>query len=239
MNIANLDDAALQKWMNSMRNTDEGMRYSVRKLAQQYKQAGYSSTVAEELLLSKDYPDDVIKHVVSSVYDTSPITQTETLVPVIPTSYSELQPYIEHMLNKLGSSEFIAKLCLAENPIVKKDKAGRTKLANLAHHAMTDKIAMQDLHTQLKPWFEEIILQGVLAAEHMKDVKVVQSTADTHRYQIKTASNKHVVDFKQCTSTGERFAKGNFADFGLPDEYMIVVAKQYNPVYNIKKKIQQ
>jgi hypothetical protein len=45
------------------------------------------------------------------------------------------------------------------------------------------------------------------------------------------------VDLSNGTSTSEKFTKGNYADFGIADEYIVSAADQVSPYLRLKRAL--
>jgi UPF0288 family protein (methanogenesis marker protein 3) len=90
------------------------------------------------------------------------------------------------------------------------------------------------LHTALKPFIEETLLNNVLVAQSQEaEIK----TASKNKYVISTNKGSAEVDLSNATSTSNKFIEGNYSDFGLADEFLIKVADTVSPYQRLKRAL--
>ena len=86
-----------------------------------------------------------------------------------------------------------------------------------------------------------------LAAEYSSfESFLISFTINSKNFCLIASKNKYVVsnkkgtvevDLLNATSTGEKFTKGNYADFGLADEYMVGAANSVSPYQRLKRAL--
>ena len=104
---------------------------------------------------------------------------------------------------------------------------------------------------KIKYLFIAIVLStAILCSSSFVDAQTTDNSvliAQKENAEIKTASsNKYVVsmrkgsaevDLSNGTSTSEKFTKGNYADFGIADEYIVSAADQVSPYLRLKRAL--
>jgi hypothetical protein len=92
------------------------------------------------------------------------------------------------------------------------------------------------LHTELKPWVEEALLNSVLVAEKEKS-NIVTADKNKQVYKVAMRKGEATVDLTSGTSTSEKFTQGNYATFGLADEYMVSAVNSISPYERLKRAL--
>jgi hypothetical protein len=119
-------------------------------------------------------------------------------------------------------------------PINEKSYNSYLRLASIA---INDQNAMNQLHGDLKKWFEESMYVSVCAAKSSKNQIRVASTADGKF----VATNERGASCDVCLESGtcscSRFAQGHFGDFGLACEHIVAAADKVSPHQRLLKAI--
>lgn len=87
---------------------------------------------------------------------------------VVSTSYKEVVASVENQLKQLGPKQFMNKLARSKSPIMPINEKSYNSYLRLASIAINDQNAMNQLHGDLKKWFEESMYVSVCAAKSSK-----------------------------------------------------------------------
>lgn len=224
-------------WNNSLRRTNEGVRYVAAQAATSHRAAGFNASEALDLMVADDFDVDIAKEVLAQVYGDLNVGATSPaparFAMVVPTSYKDVVPLIDDALLKLSPSQFVDSLF--NNLIItsQRDKDGWRRLAQQATH---DPIAKKILHEDLRPWIEETMLNSVLAAEKEQYRVAVVDSGD-RKYVVSTKNGDVNVDLQEGVCTCERFQKGCFSSFGLACEHMVRVADTISPFERLTRAL--
>ena len=231
----------IANWSNSLRQTRSGERMIVAQVAEGYKSRGFNSTEATQMLDAQRFDTSLVDDVVAETYglsreaDSTPVRTREAML--CPNSYREVIAFIDESLENLSPKQFVNKLALSDDPILKISEKSLASWYRLAEAAKSDQHARGMLHKDLKPWVEEAIYLCVLAARKM-DGKFKGASANSTRMSY--ATKKFVeaeVDLNAGTCTCDKFNKGNFKDFGLACEHLIKAADTVSPLQRLKRAI--
>lgn len=231
----NTSDDMIYNWRNELRSHKDGVVVVASSQAAQYKAQGYNKSEVVELLAADNFDIDVANRVASKLFDSPTVATKETVqVAVVPTKYDDCVPVIERSLEKYSAKEFVKRLCTGSHSIVKTDDKGIQTWIRAAELAKTNSNGKTNLHAALKPWIEEALLNSVLVAQSEKpQVK----TASQNKYVVSNRKGTAEVDLVNATSTSEKFTKGNYADFGLADEYMVGAADSVSPYQRLRRAL--
>ena len=225
----------IYNWRNELRAHNDGVYVVANSQASKYKNQGYNKSEVVELLAAENFDLDVANRVASNLFDEPTVSKKETIsVAVVPTKYSDCAPVIERTLEKLSAKEFVKKLTIGEHSIVKADSKSLESWKRLAELAKTNSNAKAELHKELKPWVEEALLNSVLVAQSDKPVV---KTASKNKYVVSMRKGEAEVDLSNATSTSKKFIEGNYADFGLADEFMVSAADAVSPYNRLKRAL--
>ena len=231
----NTSDDMIYNWRNELRAHNDGVYVVANSQASKYKNQGYNKSEVVELLAAENFDLDVANRVASNLFDESTVSKKETIsVAVVPTKYSDCAPVIERTLEKLSAKEFVKKLTIGEHSIVKADSKSLESWKRLAELAKSNSNAKAELHKELKPWVEEALLNSVLVAQSDKPVV---KTASKNKYVVSMRKGEAEVDLSNATSTSKKFIEGNYADFGLADEFMVSAADAVSPYNRLKRAL--
>ena len=225
----------IYNWRNELRAHNDGVYVVANSQASKYKNQGFNKSEVVELLAADNFDLDVANRVASNLFDEPTVAKMETVsVAVVPTKYSDCAPVIERTLEKLSAKEFVKRLTIGEHSIVKADNNSVESWRRLAELAKSNSNARAELHKELKPWVEETLLNSVLVAQSDKpQIK----TASKNKYVVSMKKGTAEVDLANATSTSEKFIKGNYADFGLADEFMVSAADAVSPYSRLKRAL--
>ena len=230
----------IYNWQNGLRQTNNGQRVVAAQSATDYQKQGYDAREALELLAAGKFELGVAEQAVYTVYGKEAQAKLQTksvrTAMVIPTAYADVKPIVEETLKKLSAKEFIDRLAKSENPIVKVSQKGLESWYRLASNAKQDAHALNTLHSELKPWVEETMLKSVLLAER-EEARVQRVAKDEKVFKVAMRKESAEVDLEAGSSTGSRFQKGNFGDFGLADEFMVQAADHVSPYERLRRAL--
>lgn len=225
----------IYNWRNELRSNQNGAVIVASSQANKYKTQGFTKSETIELLAADNYDLDLVNRVASKVYD-APEEQTKQVieVAVVPTKYSDCAPIIERSLQKYSAKDFVKKLCIGPHAIVKTDDKGLGFWQRVAEIAKSSSQGVNNLHSALKPYIEEALLNNVLVAQSQKaEVK----TASRNKYVVSMKNGTSEVDLLNATSSSRKFIEGNYSDFGLADEYMVIAADTVSPYSRLKRAL--
>ena len=231
----NISDDMIYNWRNELRSNQNGALVVASSQANKYKNQGFSKTETIELLAADNYDLDLVNRVASKVYDDVEEPEKQSIeVAVVPTKYSDCAPIIERSLAKYSSREFVKRLCTGPHAIVKSDDKGLGFWQRVAEVAKSSSQGINNLHASLKPYIEEALLNNVLVAQSQQaEIK----TASKNKYVVSMRNGSSEVDLQNATSTSQKFTQGNYADFGLADEYMVAAADAVSPYSRLKRAL--
>jgi hypothetical protein len=226
----------IYNWRNELRSHQDGMYVVANSQAQKYKNQGFDKSEVVELLAADNFDLDVANRVASKLFDTAgnDVQKTAFEVAVVPTRYSDCAPIIEKTLTKLSAKEFVKRLCSGQHSIIKADEKGLQQWSRWAEMAKTSRVGMNNLHVALKPFIEETLLNNVLIAQS-QDAEI--KTASKNKYVVSMRKGTAEVDLLSATSTSDKFIQGNYADFGLADEYLVKAADTVSPYQRLKRAL--
>ena len=231
------NDEFIYNWRNELKQNQNGAFLVASRMASKLKDNGYGKNDVIELLAVENFDLELCNRVASKIFDTEEkVVAPEVKVAVVPTKYADCVPTIERNLERLSAREFTKRLCSGPFAVVKIDNKQFDSWVRLAELAKTSSNAKTALHTELKPWVEEALLNSVLTAQKEKSNIVV---ADKNKQVFKVAMRKGeaTVDLTSGTSTSDKFTQGNYATFGLADEYMVSAADSISPYERLKRAL--
>jgi hypothetical protein len=231
----NLSEDMIYNWRNELRSHNDGVFVVASSQAQKYKNQGFDKSEVVELLAADNYDLEVANRVASNLFDSADITTVKQAieVAVVPTKYSDCSPIIEKTLEKFSAKDFVRKLTLGEHSIVKTDSKGVESWLSLVKMAKDNPNMRIALHKELKPWIEEALLNSVLKAQSEKPLVETKNNKVVVSMKKGTAE----VDLHNATSTSDKFIEGNYAYFGLADEYMVSAADSVSPYARLKRAL--
>jgi hypothetical protein len=230
----NTSDDLIYNWRNELKGHSSGMKVVANAHAIKLKNQGFNKNEVVELLAAENFDLDLVNKVASVVFNEETNLKTAMEVTVVPTKYSDCAPIIEKTLEKLSAKEFVNKLTQGNHPIVKVDEKAFESWKRLAELAKRNYNARLSLHSELKPWIEEALLNNILVAE-TSDVQM--KTASKNKYVVSMRHGFAEVDLVNGTSTSVKFQEGNYELFGLADEFMVKAADSVSPYERLKRAL--
>jgi len=237
----------LLNWGNSLRNTEDGSRYVAAQTAAEYKRRGFSASEATDLMVADDFDPATTATAVQGLYAEAMAAAEEereisAQAMVVPTSYDDVSNVVEAALASLSSRDFVDRLTSGNNPVLRVNAKSLSSWYRLAQFAKDDPHALEVLHSDLKPWFEDAMLSSVLAAEQsmrQKRVSLSQAKGSNHRFCVSSASGEGtLVCLATSTCSCDRFQQGNYEDFGLACEHIVAVADSVSPHQRLARSLQ-
>lgn len=231
----NISDDMIYNWRNELRAHNDGVYVVANSQATKYKSLGYGKSEVVELLAADNFDLDVATRVASKLFDTPETTQKPSVqVAVVPTRYEDCVPVIEKSLERYSAKEFVKRLCTGPHAIVKTDEKGLGFWKRVAEMAKTSLQGKSNLHASLKPFVEEALLNSVLIAQSEKpEIK----TASKNKYVVSMRRGTAEVDLLNGTSNSAKYTEGNYADFGIADEFMVSAADTVSPYERLKRAL--
>lgn len=233
----------LTNWGNqALSQSETGIRLAFVQSASNLKEKGYSESEALDILGANDTINfKLIQSAVESAYGKEVVASVEEKKVnesyVVPTSYKEVVATVENQLKQLGPKQFMNKLARSKSPIMPINEKSYNSYLRLASLAVNDHKAMNQLHGDLKKWFEESMYVSVCAAKSSKNQIRVASTTEGKF----VATNERGASCDVCLESGtcscSRFAQGHFGDFGLACEHLVAAADKVSPHQRLLKAI--
>ena len=231
----NISDDMIYNWRNELRAHSDGVYVVANSQATKYKSLGYDKSEVIELLAADNFDLDVANRVASKLFDSPTVAIKETVqVAVVPTKYDDCVPVIEKSLEKYSAREFVKRLCTGSYSVVKTDEKGLGFWNRVADIAKSTSQGKNNLHAALKPFIEEALLNSVLIAQSEKPVI---KTASKNKYVVSMRKGTAEVDLNNGTSTSAKYTEGNYADFGLADEFMVSAVETVSPYERLKRAL--
>jgi hypothetical protein len=230
------NDEFIYNWRNELKQSQDGALLVASRMASRLKNNGFGKNDVIELLAVENFDIELCTRVASKLFDTveAPI-EKKVEVAVVPTKYADCAPTIERNLERLSAREFTKRLCSGPYAVVKIDSKQFDSWVRLAELAKTSSNARTALHTELKPWIEEALLNSVLVAQ--KEKGNVTADKNNKTYKVAMRRGEATVDLNSGTSSSEKFTQGNYATFGLADEYMVSAADSISPYERLKRAL--
>ena len=235
----------LTNWGNqALSQSENGLRLAYVNSAQNLKDKGFSELEALDILGANDTLNfKIIQSAVKSTYGKEVVASAPSVkineAFVVPTSYKEIAPIIESKLKQLGPRQFMNKLARSKSPIMPLNEKSFNSYTRLASLAIKDDSAMNQLHNDLKKWFEESMYISVCAAKSTKNEIRVASTNDGKF----VATNMRGASCNVCVESGtcscSKFTQSNFGDFGLACEHIVAAADKVSPHQRLLKAINE
>ncbi len=191
-----------------------------------------------ELLAVENFDIDLARRVASKVFDTNEkVAENNTIeVSVVPTKYADCAPIIERSLIKLSAKEFAKRLCSGPYAIVKTDEKSFDSWVRLAELAKTSANGKHNLHTEVKPWVEEALLNSVLVAQNERPV-ITASDKTNKVFKVAMRRGEATVNLSAGTSSSEKYTKGSYETFGIADEFIVSAADTVSPYQRLKRAL--
>jgi len=232
------NDDFIYNWRNELKQHADGAYLVAKRMASNLKDKGLSKNDVVELLAVENFDIDLARRVASKVFDTNEkVAENNTIeVSVVPTKYADCAPIIERSLIKLSAKEFAKRLCSGPYAIVKTDEKSFDSWIRLAELAKTSANGKHNLHTELKPWVEEALLNSVLVAQNERPV-ITASDKTNKVFKVAMRRGEATVDLSAGTSSSEKYTKGNYETFGIADEFIVSAADTVSPYQRLKRAL--
>ena len=232
------NDDFIYNWRNELKQHADGAYLVAKRMASNLKDKGLSKNDIVELLAVENFDIDLAKRVASKVFETTEkVAENNTIeVSVVPTKYADCAPIIERSLTKLSAKEFAKRLCSGPYAIVKTDEKSFDSWIRLAELAKSSANGKHNLHTELKPWVEEALLNSVLVAQREKPT-ITAADKSNKVFKVAMRKGEATVDLSAGTSSSEKYTKGNYETFGIADEYMVSAADTVSPYQRLKRAL--
>jgi hypothetical protein len=234
----NTSDDLIYNWRNELKQHADGAYLVAKRMASNLKDKGLSKNDVVELLAVENFDIDLARRVASKVFDTNEkVAENNTIeVSVVPTKYADCAPIIERSLIKLSAKEFAKRLCSGPYAIVKTDEKSFDSWIRLAELAKTSANGKHNLHTELKPWVEEALLNSVLVAQNERPV-ITASDKTNKVFKVAMRRGEATVDLSAGTSSSDKYTKGNYETFGIADEFIVSAADTVSPYQRLKRAL--
>ena len=231
------NDEFIYNWRNELKQSQDGALLVASRMASRLKESGFGKNDVVELLAVENFDIELCNRVASKLFDAVEVPVAKKVeVAVVPTKYADCAPTIERSLERLSAREFAKRLCSGPYAVVKIDGKQFDSWVRLAELAKTSSNARTALHTELKPWIEEALLNSVLVAQKEKG-NIVTADKNKQVYKVAMRKGEATVDLTSGTSSSEKFNQGNYATFGLADEYMVSAADSVSPYERLKRAL--
>ena len=228
------DFDTIVNWSNKLGNSYNAKHIQASAECQSLKNKGFNRDEAEEILAGNGFGLKGLKEVLDSVFGelkSKKYAKREAFF--VPTSYDDVMHVVEHNLFHDGPEVFVNDLTNSEFPIIEASKSHKQNLLKLAKTCFENASLMKHIHAELKPYFEEIMLNSVLEAEQKQCFIKKAGT----KYEVKVGNKKAIVNLMEGTSNNEVFNKGNYAKFGLADEFLVSAHDKVSPYTRILRAL--
>ena len=225
------DFDTIVNWTNKLGNSYNTKFIQACAEAENLKEQGYTKEEAEEMLAST-HGLKGLREILSQVFGTVKNQKLAQEAFVVPTGYDDITHVVETNLLKDGPETFISDLTDTEFPIIEASKSYKATLLKLAKSCYENNSLMKHLHNEIKPYFEEAMLNAVLKSEQQSSsIK----KANAKEYQVKIGGKSAMVNLMDGISNNEIFTKGNYSKFGLADEFLVKAHDEVSPYTRILK----
>ena len=221
-------------WSNKLGNSYNTKYIQACAECQSLKAKGFTRDEAEEILAGSGHGLKGLKTVLAEVFGETKKQYAKREAYVVPTSYDDVLHIVEANLLKDGPKKFVEEITSSEHPIVEASDLHKKNLLKIANSCYENVSLMKHLHNELRPFFEEIMLNSVLEAEQNKgSIKKLSQS----QYEVKIGAKTAKTNLMEGLSSGEKFQKGNYAKFGLADEFLVMTHDQVSPYNRILKAL--
>lgn len=233
----------LTNWGNqALSQSENGLRLSYAQTAIDLKGKGFSESEALDILGANDTSNfRLIQSAVESAYGkkvvASPVEKKKSEAYLVPTSYKEISDIVEAKLKEIGPKQFMNKLARSKSPIMPLNEKSFNSYLRLASLALNNESSMNQLHNEMKKWFEESMYISVCAAKSTKNEIRVASSNDGKFVATNYRGASCDVCLESGTCTCSKFTEGNFREFGLACEHIVAAADKVSPHQRLLKAI--
>ena len=233
----------LTNWGNqALSQSENGIRLSYAQSANDLKSKGFSESEALDILGANDTHNfRLIQSAVELAFGkevvASPVEKKKSEAYVVPTSYKEIAEIVEAKLKQNGPRQFMNKLARSKSPIMPLNEKSFNSYLRLASLAVKDQSSMNQLHNELKKWFEESMYVSVCAAKSTKN-EIRVASKNNGKF---VATNLRGASCDVCLESGtcscSKFSQSNYGEFGLACEHIVAAADQVSPHQRLLKAI--
>jgi len=233
------DSEIFYNWTNS-NNTNDKLQFRTiqSRIAPLLERNAYNHSEIEEILVSEGYKQNLIKEALKMASKDEEIEETEEVEAeeTLPKKYSDLSYKFERVLEAKGPTKFVKIMTQGENPLMKLSKKELDTFQKIADTAYTNSVHYATLHAFMKPSIISELAENVCRARKIrKNCRVAK--VDDGVYQIEHNGKTVKASYKPVISTSNKFASSNYAEFGFPDEYVILAYEEASPYSQIKKDL--
>jgi len=225
---------------NVLSKSENGKRIIISEQVDKLQSRGFTAEEAFDILASNDFANlSIIESVIDQKFGRVASNRTKNVKEafICPTSYSEIKENVKDQLFKLGPVNFINKLSRSEKPLMPVNDKSYNSYLRLASAAHKDPNTINQLHSELKKWFEEAMYVSVCAAKFNKNEIRVASVNENF---VATSGNKsYDVNLEIGTCNCQKFTSSHYGDFGLACEHVVAAADKVSPHQRLLKAVRE
>ena len=224
----------------ALSKSESGKRIIISEQVDKLQSRGFTAEEAFDILASNDFENlSLIENIIQDKFGKVSSAKKNNVRQsfVCPTTYSEIKSVVQDQLKKLGPVNFINALSRTEKPIMPINDKSYSSYLRLASAAYSDSSKMNNLHTELKKWFEEAMYVSVCAAKSSKNDLRVASV--NNNYVAYDNNKPYDVNLENGTCTCYKFAKSHYGDFGLACEHLVAAADKVSPHQRLLKAVKE
>ena len=219
--------------------SENGKRIIISEQVDKLQSRGFTAEESFDILASKDFENlSLIENVINDKFGKT-ASKKDRLTKeayVCPSSYNEIKNNVKDQLVKLGPINFVNKLARSENPIMPVNDKSYNSYLRLATSAIKDTESMNQLHSELKKWFEEAIYVSVCAAKTKNEIRVASVDGN---YVATNGRYNYDVNLENGTCNCNKFTKSHYGDFGLACEHIVAAASKVSPHQRLIKAMKE
>ena len=225
---------------NVLSKSENGKRIIISEQVDNLQSRGFTAEEAFDILASNDFANlSTIESVIGEKFGKIASNRTKNVKEayICPTSYAEIKENVKDQLIKLGPINFINKLSRSEKPLMPVNDKSYNSYLRLASAAHKDPNTINQLHTELKKWFEEAMYMSVCAAKFNKNEIRVASV--NGNFVATSGAKSYDVNLESGSCNCSKFTSSHYGDFGLACEHIIAASNKVSPHQRLLKAVRE
>lgn len=225
---------------NVLSKSENGKRIIISEQVDKLQSRGFTAEEAFDILASNDFANlPIIESVIGEKFGKVASNRTKNVreAYVCPTSYAEIKENVKDQLLQLGPINFINKLSRSEKPLMPVNDKSYNSYLRLATAAHKDPNTINQLHTELKKWFEEAMYVSVCAAKFNKNEIRVASV--NGNFVATSGTKSYDVNLESGSCNCPKFTSSHYGDFGLACEHIIAASNKVSPHQRLLKAVRE
>ena len=225
---------------NVLSKSENGKRIIISEQVDNLQSRGFTAEEAFDILASNDFANlSTIESIIGEKFGKIASNRTKNVKEayICPTSYAEIKENVKDQLIKLGPINFINKLSRSEKPLMPVNDKSYNSYLRLASAAHKDPNTINQLHTELKKWFEEAMYVSVCAAKFNKNEIRVASV--NGNFVATSGAKSYDVNLESGSCNCSKFTSSHYGDFGLACEHIIAASNKVSPHQRLLKAVRE